>query len=113
MPRPSPYPPLELDFEEISTSGLRHAPTAEPTTAPSDKRHTIAPEFDIEAFAREAMSDEGPVSGATAPDPPTSEVRAVTDTAKTAPQPAATPAPTPGQSFTSRRRGRRRRKPKP
>jgi hypothetical protein len=121
MPRPSPYPPafppLELDLDDMSPSGLRPAPTFEPTLEPesgarppSDKRNTVPPHFDLEEFAKEVMADgeasrglsgeltwdadaDADVDGARAPnlpDPPESEVRAISDTAKTGPPPAAT-----------------------
>jgi hypothetical protein len=93
MPRPSPYPPLELDLDDISPSGLRPAPTMgpAPTQAPSDKRNTAPPAFDLEEFAKEIMADGLPAP--VPPDPPDSEVRAVSHTTKTGPPPAMSPYP--------------------
>jgi hypothetical protein len=93
MPRPSPYPPLELDLDDISPSGLRPAqepvrPEPEAADASSDKRNTVPPAFDLEEFAKEVMADGpegGPIPGL--PDPPDSEVRAVSHTSKTGPPP--------------------------
>ena len=113
MPRPSPYPPafppLELDLDDMSPSGLRPAPTFEAPYEPasedrpaSDKHNTVPPQFDLEEFAKEVMA-EGELSwdasaaaggaglpGPGLPDPPESEVRAVSDTAKTGPPPPTT-----------------------
>ena len=93
MPRPSPYPPLELDFDDLSPSGLRPAPLPalglgpDAQSAPSDKRNTAPPEFDLEEFAKEVMG-AADVDEPDLPEPPASDVRAVTDTARTCPPPA-------------------------
>ena len=96
----SPYPPLELDFEEISAVRLPVAPVGEETdedsapasqevsTQSSTSRLTAAPDFDLEAFARDAMAgnarQEPPESGAIPAEP---EGRSVSDMARTAPPP--------------------------
>ena len=80
----------------MSPSGLRPSPAAEPvrressetettTEGSSDKRNTAPPAFDLEEFAKEVMADAP--EGAGVPDPPDSEVRAVSHTSKTAPPP--------------------------
>ncbi len=94
MPRPSPFPPLELDLDDMSPSGLRPSPTVDASAkAPADKRNTAPPEFDLETFAKEVMAEGLDAPGHPGdqpglPDPPESEVRAVSDTAKTGPPPA-------------------------
>lgn len=90
MPRPSPYPPLVLDLDDMSPSGLRPSPALAPDAkeAPSDKRNTAPPTFDLEEFAKEVMADgDGTASPPGLPDPPESEVRAISDTTKTGPPP--------------------------
>jgi hypothetical protein len=71
-PRRSPYPPLELDFDEISSFGRRAQPDARP---PSDARKTMAPVFDADANAKDAPESEAPGS----------DVRPASDLAKTVP----------------------------
>ncbi len=105
-PRLSPYPPLrlELDLDDL-TSGMRPAPAAEPSQAPSDERSTLAPKFDIEAFAREVMADvpasNDPTDDFDAPDPPPSNVRPVSDLTKTVPPPIGIGALYPTEDDTS------------
>ena len=78
-PRRSPYPPLELDLDEISSSGLRRSPPQAEVHPPSDARKTMAPAFDVDAYAKQSMSES-----------PKSDERPASDLAKTAPPPGAT-----------------------
>src|SRR5215471_13381095 len=71
--RRSPYPLLELDLDEIAATMRRSPPDPRP---PSDVRKTMAPGFDVDAYAK-AMSAS-----------PESEVRPASDLAKTARPPA-------------------------
>src|SRR5580765_3783703 len=87
----TPYPPLELDFEEISS--LRRAPSAEEVAErreepTSDSRLTAAPSFDLDAFARDTTGEHAPA--------PDSEVRPVADLARTA-----APPPLPADASTA------------
>jgi hypothetical protein len=68
---------LELDLDEISSSGLRRSPPQPDARPPSDARKTMAPGFDVDAYAKETMSEA-----------PESDVRRpASDLAKTAPPP--------------------------